>query len=174
MRKDVFYEVKHLIHCIMSRGIGIEFCLVTSHCGLYWNEISEKVAKQYTIKNMSEISYNHLLLSSHGIASILHKTVYKELEKSKSAIPSCSGYLARVIYKLRLNSWNTKYSQNVTYVCKNTLSVKHILLECPITTGLFQKNGYDFNACNNVRNILYNTNVINSIVKFIFIVLWVS
>ena len=28
-------------------------------------------------------------------------------------------YLAREIYKLRLNSWNTKYSQNVTCVCKN-------------------------------------------------------
>ena len=54
----------------------------------------------------------------------------------------------------------------MTYVCKNTLSVKHILLECPITTGIFQKKGYDFNACNNVRNILYNIDVINSIVFF--------
>ena len=128
MRKGVFYEVKHLIHCIRSSGIGIEFCLVPSHCGLYWNEMSEKLAKQGPIKNMSEISYNNLLLSSHEIASILEKTVYKELEKFKSAIPSFSGYLARVIYKLRLNSWNTKYSQNVTYVCKSTLSVNHIQL----------------------------------------------
>ena len=73
----------------------------------------------------------------------------------------------RVIYKLRLNSWKTKYSQNVTCVCKNILSVKHILLECPITTKLFQKNGYDFIAGNNVRDILYNTIVINSVVKLI-------
>ena len=43
----------------------------------------------------------------------------------------------------------------------------HTLLECPITTELFQKNGYDFNACNNVRDILYNTNDINSIVQLI-------
>ena len=42
----------------------------------------------------------------------------------------------------------------MTSVCKNTLSVKHILLECPITTELFQKNGYDLNAYNNVRDIL--------------------
>ena len=28
MRGDIFYEVKYLIHCIMSRGIGIEFCSV--------------------------------------------------------------------------------------------------------------------------------------------------
>ena len=76
-------------------------------------------------------SYNNLLLSSHEITSILEKTVYKQIQKSKFAIPSCSRYLARVIYKLRLNSWNTKYSQNVTCVCKNILSVKHILLELP-------------------------------------------
>ena len=87
--------------------------------------------------------------------------------KSKSAIPSCSRYLARVIYKLCLNSWNTKFSQNVTCVCKNILSVKHVLFECPITTELFQKNGYDLNAYNNVRDILYNTDVITSIVKSI-------
>ena len=52
-------------------------------------------------------------------------------------------------------------------VCKNIISVKHILLECPITTELFQKNGYDFNACNNVRDILYNPDIISSIVKLI-------
>ena len=55
----------------------------------------------------------------------------------------------------------------MTCVCKNILSVKHILLECSITTELFQKNGYDFNACNNVRDILYNTDIISFIVKLI-------
>ena len=39
--------------------------LVTSHCGLHWNEISDKLAKQGAVKNMSEISSNNLLLSSH-------------------------------------------------------------------------------------------------------------
>ena len=88
------------------------------------------------MKNMSYISSNNLLLSSYEINSLVKKTVYKQIEKSKFAIPSCSRYLARVIYKLRLNSWNTKYSQNVTCVCKNILSVKHILFESPITTEL--------------------------------------
>ena len=55
----------------------------------------------------------------------------------------------------------------MTCFCKNILSVKHILLECPITTELFQKNGYDLNAYNNVRNILYNNDVITNIVKSI-------
>ena len=52
-------------------------------------------------------------------------------------------------------------------VCKNILSVNHIPLERPITTELFQKTGYDFNACNNVTDILYNTDVINFIIKMI-------
>ena len=53
------------------------------------------------------------------------------------------------------------------FFCKNIFSVKHILLESPITTELFQKNLYDLNACNNVIAILYNTDVINHIVKLI-------
>ena len=55
----------------------------------------------------------------------------------------------------------------MTCVCKNILCVKHILLECPITTELFQKNGYNLNASNNVRDILYNTDVITNIFKSI-------
>ena len=74
MKGDVFYEVNHLIHCIMSRGTGIEFFWVSSHCGLYWNKISDKLGKQGAMKNMSEI-YNNLLLSSHEITSVLEKTV---------------------------------------------------------------------------------------------------
>ena len=117
--------------CCIIRDTWPQYC---GHCGLYWNEISDKLAKQGAMKNMSEISSNNLLLSPREINSLLKKTVYKQIEKSKSAIPSRSRYLARVIYKLRLNSWNTKYSQNVTCVCKNVLSVKYIQLECPITT----------------------------------------
>ena len=32
---------------------------------------------------------------------------------------------------------------------------------------VFQKNGYDFNACNKVRDSLYNTDAITSTVKLI-------
>ena len=109
----------------MYRGIGTEFCWVPSHCGLYWNEVSDKLAKQGAMKNMSETSYRNLLLSSHEIISLLEKNMYKQTERSKFAIPSYSRYLARVIYKLHLNTRNTKYSQNVTCVCKNIISVKH-------------------------------------------------
>ena len=41
------------------------------------------------------------------------------------------------------------------------------MLECPITTKLSQKNGCDLNVYNNVRDILYNNDVITNIVKSI-------
>ena len=37
-----------------------------------------------------------------------------------------------------------------------------LLLQC-----YFRRNGYDFNACNNVRDILYNSDVITSTVQLI-------
>ena len=80
IRGGIFYEVKYLIHCVMYRDIGIELCWVPSHCGLCWNEISDKLANKGRMKNMSEISYNNLLLSSHEITSILEKTVYKQID----------------------------------------------------------------------------------------------
>ena len=61
----------------MSRGTGTQFCWVTSHCGLYWNETADKLAKQGTMKNMSEI-YNNLQYSYHEIASILEKSKTSE------------------------------------------------------------------------------------------------
>ena len=55
----------------------------------------------------------------------------------------------------------------MTCICKNAISVNHILAECPTTTEIFQKNGYDFNACITVKNffIVRNTDVIACIVK---------
>ena len=43
----------------------------------------------------------------------------------------------------------------------------HIDIYVSVTTELFQKNGYDLNAYNNVRDILYNTDVITNIVRSI-------
>ena len=135
---DIFYEIKYLIHCIMYRDIGIAFCWVPSHCGHYWNEISEKLAKQGAMKKC--LKYHPITYYSRHMRLLkyLRRLRIKQIEKSKFVIPSCSRYLARAICKLRLNSWNTKDSQSVTCVCKNILSVEYILLECPITTELFK------------------------------------
>ena len=53
--------------------------MLPSHSGLHWKEISDKLAKEGVTKIMDEISYNNLLISPHEIASVIEKTVYKEL-----------------------------------------------------------------------------------------------
>ena len=69
----------------LSRGLGVQgVCFAWyhhSHCGLYCNEISDKLAKREAVKNVSEISYSNLLLSSHEISSRLEKTVFKNFKK---------------------------------------------------------------------------------------------
>ena len=88
------------------------------------------------MKNMSEISSNNLLLSSHEINSLLKKTVY--INKLKKV---------NLRYLLVLDIQQEYYTSCDYY-----------------TTELFQKNIYDLNAYNNVRDIFYNTDVITNIV----------
>ena len=87
MRRDIVYEVKYLIHCIMSSGSGIEFFGGYQLIVVFTEMKSDTLSKQVAMNNMPEIANNNLLLSSHKIVSVLQMTVYKELE---SAIPSCS------------------------------------------------------------------------------------
>ena len=54
----------------------------------------------------------------------------------------------------------------MTCVCKNILSVKHYCLNALLLV-ISEKNGYDLHAYNNVRDILYNNDVITNIVKSI-------
>ena len=65
----------------MYKGIGIDFFWVPSHCGLFWNEISDRLAKQGAMKNMSEISSNNLQLSSYEFNSLLKKNYINKLKK---------------------------------------------------------------------------------------------
>ena len=84
--------------------------------------------------------------------------------------PVVETVLVRMIVKdvITVHNYSIALSLKITYV----LSVNQTLLECPITTEVFVcffsgGRGYDFNACNNVRDILYNTDAITSVVKLI-------
>ena len=128
----------------------MSFRKLWSACGMQVPQACLPSEKKTRLKHHS-YCFHH-----SGFPQNLKRICIKSFKKNKPTILCC--YLARVICKLHQNSWDAKYSQNVTCICKNTLSVNHILLECPITTELFHKNAYDFNACNTVTNILYNTN----------------
>ena len=63
----------------------------------------------------------------------------------------------------------------IIIICADALSVNRILLECPFTSYFRKtktktkkkKKRYDFTVCNNVRGIMYKTNVVTSIVRLI-------
>ena len=57
----------------------------------------------------------------------------------------------------------------MTSIYKNILALYQLTIYylSALLPELFQKNLYDFNACNNVRDILYNTDIITSVVKLI-------
>ena len=66
---------------MVSRGIGVDFRWVPSHCALYWNEkISDKLAKEGAMEDMSATSCNDHLLSCHEIYSILQRSMYEDLD----------------------------------------------------------------------------------------------
>ena len=70
--------------CVKKRVRGVVFCLL---CFVKGDRACVRASvithtKQGAMKNVSEISYNNLLLSSHEIISVLEKNVYKQTEKS--------------------------------------------------------------------------------------------
>ncbi|MCB4748308.1 MAG: hypothetical protein LGB54_06945 [Sulfurovum sp.] len=54
---------------------------------------------------------------------------------------------------------------NQYFVCSHQGDIRPQKQQQQILPQLFQKNGYDLNACNDIRDILYNTDVITNIVK---------
>ena len=86
------------------------------------------------INRFDNISDNISIIQNIIYFICKYHTKYYTILVITSVLYNINRYLAGVTYKLRLNSWSTKYSQNVTRICKNILSVKHILHECPIAT----------------------------------------
>ena len=77
----MIYEIKFLIHCIRSKGILLDFSWIPSHCGLYWNESVDSLAKQGASEKHSELASSNLKLSANEINSVLSNSVYSNLKK---------------------------------------------------------------------------------------------
>ena len=144
VRRDLIFEIKHLIHCISSKSIGINFCWVPSHCGFYWNEVADNLAKQGALRSEKSICFSTLHLSSSEINSLLTRSAFVEFQNNKNSILSCPRNVASLIYKLRLNSWKTKYSENISCICLGKISVHHIFFECPGVLKLMSRWKYSF------------------------------
>jgi hypothetical protein len=76
---------------------------------------------------------------------------------SRSVDIRCSRNLQILINKLRINSWNTKFAKDVTRVCNSKISIKHILLECPVLKQSFREKNIFITAENIEDSLLDNT-----------------
>ena len=139
-RIDFVYDIQMLIHNIILRGTGIDFCWVPSHCHLKWNDVSDNLAKMGASLIADTTTCYNLRLSSDEINSIIKQHFLTSFFKNKIEILSCPRVLSQIIYKLRLNSWNTKYHVT-SCCCRANFSVKHAIFNCPILQNQYLKNG---------------------------------
>ena len=158
MRNDIIFEIKFLIHCIISRGIGLDFCWVPSHCGLFWNERVDFLARRGALGNNNETVHSNLSLSSCEIISIIANSVHSNFFKTHFESLPCTRKIEILIYKLRLNAWNTKFSKDVTCICAKRISVHHLLFECPVLRNLYKSKEIDVCAkYTDVHKVLHDS-----------------
>ena len=108
LRNDLIYEIKFLIHCIRLKGIVLDFCWVPSHCGLYWNEAVDSLAKQGASERHNGSTLPNLKLSANEIISVISNFVYFNFQKTRFKSLSSSRSIDSIVYKLHLDAWNTK------------------------------------------------------------------
>ena len=158
VRNDIIFEIKFLIHCIMSKGIGVHFCWIPSHCGLHWNELTDHLAKRGASEYNTEILNSNLRLSSYEVNSIISNSVCSKFLRANYERLFCSRNQEMIIHKLRLNSWNTKFSKNIQCCCSNAISVHHILFDCPVLTVLYENKGVDIRSkYSNIEEVLFDS-----------------
>ena len=76
MRSDIIYGIKHLVHCLLIKGTGVTFCWIPSHCGLTFNEQTDRAAKRGAINNMQSTILD-IPLSSKEMCNIIENDVWK-------------------------------------------------------------------------------------------------
>ena len=158
LRNDIIYEIKFLIHCIQSKGIVLDFCWVPSHYGLYWNESVDSLAKQGASGRHSELTSCNLKLSASEINSILTNFVCSNFQKTPFKSLSSSRSNDAIIYKIRLNAWNTKYSKNITCTCSEPITIHHLVFDCPVLKDLYRNKGIDTTAkYGDIQNVVYGS-----------------
>ena len=129
-RKEIIYEIKHTIHSLLLNKTMVCFCWIPSHCGFLHNEWADKTAKQGA-KNLFSPSLS-IYLSRPEMYHILRKH-FKHKNPSRITFSDLSVFswsIKTLAHRLALNAWKTKYCQDVTCICKERLSINHIIKDC--------------------------------------------
>ena len=138
VRPELILEIQHLAHFLALRGTNIHICWVPSHCGIFGNELVDRLAKQGA-KNSKYAKHINLPVSINENYTLLEKTIWKQWTENanmsmyKSIVLSnsnCSRKVSGLIFRLKLNALKTMFVKNIRCICGTNISVTHILLNC--------------------------------------------
>jgi hypothetical protein len=96
----------------------------------------------------------------------LENAVRSKFFDKKPKLYSCNRHLSKLIYTLKLNAWNTKFSQNEVCVCSQQISVNHLFFECPVLLQLYEETSLKVKNFDVVS--IGDSDVIVEVVKVIF------
>jgi len=169
LRCDFLFEIRYLIHCLISKGIIVDFCWVPSHCGLHWNNVADRLAKQGAKESFHAVSTDNIDLSCHELFSLLEKSFCKGKDKNHINIIQCPRYISSVIFRLRCDAMKTKFVKNISCICSEQLSVQHIIFDCTVLNALFHENEINVKEhFTNVSDFLNSSNdIVQTVVKVI-------
>ena len=155
-RSDLIFDILFQINVLKLNGVNVEMIWIPSHVGIYGNEVADNLAKQGTILDNSVKKY-HLSLSSREICVLFNTFSKKDLHKSNiiSSTSSIPRSIMNIIMKLRLNSWATKFSKNISCCCSmdTKITIEHMIFQCPYLNNLYKENDISINKTN-LKDIL--------------------
>jgi hypothetical protein len=140
----------------MVQGIGVNFCWVPSHCGISSNETADLLARRGALQEHDFIT-SYVNVSQHEQVAVIEKYVRKKNDFNKVFKNIfTSRNLSALAFKLRLNSWKTKFSQNVTCACSLPISIDHLLFDCPLLNAAYVSKGLSIDRDKPVYDILHS------------------
>ena len=144
-RPDLVFEIYNLLYQLSIKNTIVEFCWVPSHCFIHGNEMADKAARKGSNKSPNYInmpiipSTGELLRCLEKVAS--EKSILSSADKLyhfsiswRKANHEYSSYqqrqLTSLAFRLKLDSFKTKFVKNVYCCCGEKISRDHILFTC--------------------------------------------
>ena len=162
-RSDLVFEIKHFIHILQTRNTLITFLWIPSHCDIYWNDKVDELAKLGAKVHQTANTISECLLSYNEFKSKTKSYFKQKHPQTKSSVLYLPRKSSKLLLRLRLNTWNTKYVKDVKCICNEEITIQHILFECQSLQLLYMQRNIDTKSFSNINNLLYDQKIIDII-----------
>ena len=150
---ELIFEIKHIIHILRSNNTIISFCWVPSHCKIFWNDKVDILAKQGA-KNENAIKIENVPLSFNELKSQVKSKLKPKIPKTNISVLSLPRKTSSLLLKFKLNIWRTKYVEDIKCVCKEDISINHMLYNCDFLNNLYRLNNIILDPNKDITEIL--------------------